>query len=292
MTTKVASIHDSLPLLDRDLSWLEFNSRVLHEAEDDRTPLLERLKFLAIFSSNLDEFFMKRGEVLAPKRMDHVLSAALEQAPSRRQRAIREKIANMMAAQAKVFAQTIRPELSRNGIYLLDWDELTDGERHQLNELFRKTIYPVLTPLVVDPSHPFPFLSNLSQSLGILLRDPGSTATLFARVKVPAHLPQWVRLDEEGLSEDGAQETYRFARMLDVIRANLDTLFRGVSLLDVMPFRVTRNAEVEVDDDDVSDGSLLDHVEEELRRRRLEKIVRLEYRRRITRSCLNCWRNA
>ena len=145
MTTQAAPIRESLPLLDRDLSWLEFNSRVLHEAEDDRTPLLERVKFLAIFSSNLDEFFMKRGEVLAPKRMDHVLSAALDQAPSRRQRAIREKIANMMAAQAKVFAQTIRPELSRNGVCLLDWDELTDDERRQLNEPFRKTIYPAQT---------------------------------------------------------------------------------------------------------------------------------------------------
>src|SRR5262249_5518268 len=165
---------------------------------------------------------------------------------------------------------------ARNGIHLLDWDGVTEAERRELNELFRRTIYPVLTPLVVDPSHPFPFLSNLSQSLGVLLKDPDSAETLFARVKVPAHLPQWVRLQEEGPSQDGAQKTYRCARLLDISADDLDALFRGMQLLEVMPFRVTRNAEVEADDDTLEE-SLLVQVEEDLRQRRLEKVVRLEY---------------
>jgi polyphosphate kinase len=122
-----AALRKSLPLLDRDLSWLEFNQRVLHEAEDDRTPLLERVKFLAIVSSNLDEFFMKRIGLLAHKRSDQAVGATLDQTPSREQQALREKVSAMRAAQAKVYTTTIRPELARNGIHLLDWDELTEG---------------------------------------------------------------------------------------------------------------------------------------------------------------------
>src|SRR5262245_38566639 len=172
MAATETALRESLPLLDRDLSWLEFNQRVLHEAEDDRTPLLERVKFLAIVSSNLDEFFMKRIGLLARKTSGQTVGATLDQAPSHQQQPLREKIQAMTAKLATVFRSTIRPELARNGIHLLDWDELTEAERLQVNELFRRTIYPVLTPLVVDPAHPFPFLSNLSQSLGVLLKDP------------------------------------------------------------------------------------------------------------------------
>jgi polyphosphate kinase len=265
-----------LPLLDRDLSWLEFNRRVLHEAEDERTPLLERAKFLAIVSSNLDELFMKRVALLAHKMGDQAAAAAMDQPASRHQQALREKICALTAAQARAYTEVIRPELARAGIYLLGWDELTDAERQHLNDLFRRTIYPVLTPLVVDPSHPFPFLSNLSQSLGVLLRDPVTSETLFARVKVPGHLPPWIRLPQTEPGADGVPGTYRFARLFDVIRANLDALFPGMQILEVMPFRVTRNAEVEADDDDL-DGNLVEQVEEDLRQRRLEKVVRLEY---------------
>lgn len=265
-----------LTLLDRDLSWLEFNERVLHEAEDQRTPLLERAKFLAIVSSNLDEFFMKRIGLLAYKRSDQRVGAELEAAPSLRQQAIRDKICAMTMNLARIYATAVRPELAQHGIYLLNWDELTEPERSEVNELFRRAIYPVLTPLVVDPSHPFPFLSNLSQSLGVLLKDPEATETLFARVKVPAHLPQWIRLQEAAPATDGARVTYRFVRLLDVLRANLDSLFVGMQLLEVMPFRITRNAEVEADDDD-PELNLLEQVEEDLRLRRLEKVVRLEY---------------
>src|SRR5262249_46585433 len=132
-----------------------------------------------------------------------------------------------------------------------------EGERRDLKELFRRVIYPVLTPLVVDPAHPFPFLSNLSQSLAVLLRDPKSNETLFARVKVPGHLPQWTRLEASGPSADGARVVYRFARLIDVIRRNLDLLFPGVELVEVMPFRVTRNAEVENGDDEF-EGDLIE----------------------------------
>jgi polyphosphate kinase len=266
----------SLPLLNRDLSWLEFNQRVLHEAEDDRTPLLERVKFLAIVSSNLDEFFMKRIGLLIHKKSEQTVGAALDQAPAEKQQALREKVRAMTAAQARVYSTVIRPQLAQHGVCLLDWDQLTEAERREGNELFRRTIYPVLTPLVVDPAHPFPFLSNLSQSLGVQLKDPVSNETLFARVKIPAHLPQWIRLQAEPRTGDGARLTYRFARLLDVIRANLDALFPGTQILEVMPFRITRNAEVEGDDDD-ADEDLLEQVEEDLRQRRLERVVRLEY---------------
>src|SRR5262245_40317924 len=133
MSATETALRESLPLLDRDLSWLEFNQRVLHEAEDDRTPLLERVKFLAIVSSNLDEFFMKRIGLLAHKRSDQTVGAALEQTPSRQQQALREKIRAMTAAQATVYTTTIRPELARNGIYLLNWDEVTEAERWEVN---------------------------------------------------------------------------------------------------------------------------------------------------------------
>src|SRR5262249_42633219 len=259
-----AALLDSPPLLDRDLSWLEFNQRVLHEAEDDRTPLLERVKFLAIFSSNLDEFFMKRVELLAHKLSNPTASAALEPTRAKQRQALREKIIALMTAQATVYAQKIRPGLAKCGIWLLDWHELTDAEQRQATELFRRTIYPILTPLIVDPSHPFPFLSNLSQSLGVLLKDPDSAQTYFARIKVPTHLPHWIRLHEEGPGHDGTTETYRFARLLDIVRANLDALFPGMHVLEVMSFRVTRNAEVESDDDGPQ-KDLLVQVEEELR---------------------------
>jgi polyphosphate kinase len=269
-----SSNKNSLTLLDRDVSWLEFNQRVLHEAADERTPLLERLKFLAIFNSNLDEFFMKRIGVLTRHMKSNASSFAQPQSSYLHQQVLREKILVMTAAQATVFRNVIRPELSRNGIQLLAWIDLIEDERRQVNDLFRKKIYPVLTPLVVDPSHPFPFLSNLSQSLGILLKSPASGETQFARVKVPGHVPAWVRLETS--EANVAATAIRFVRVIDVIRANLVELFPDMHVVDVMPFRVTRTAEVEDDEEDVQ-GSLIEHVAEELRQRRMEKVVRLEY---------------
>src|SRR5262249_50986831 len=156
---------------------------------------------------------------------------------------------------ARTFRQSIRPALADQGIHLLEWEQLADDERRQATELFRQKIYPVLTPLVVDPSHPFPFLSNLSQSLGLMLKNVESGETLFGRVKVPGHVPAWLRLGAGAAEGRSADKTYRFCRVLDVIRAHLADLFPEVSVTEVMPFRVTRNAEVE-DDDDL-EGNLL-----------------------------------
>jgi polyphosphate kinase len=264
----------SLQLLDRDLSWLEFNRRVLHEAADERTPLLERLKFLAIFSSNLDEFFMKRMAV--HKRRRHADASAATGDPKGRQQflLIRAKILELTSQRADVYRKEIRPALDKQRIHLLDWEQLTEAERNQANDLFRQAIYPVLTPLVVDPAHPFPFLSNLSQSLGLFLKDPESGEIHFGRVKAPGHIPAWLRLHSD-TPEQSSPKTFRFFRLLDLIRANLADLFPDMRITEVMPFRVTRNIEVEEDED--VEGSLVEHVVEELRQRRLEKAVRLEF---------------
>src|SRR5262245_4978569 len=142
-------------LLDRDLGWLEFNQRVLHEAADERTPLLERLKFVAIVGSNLDEFFMKRLGVLKRRSLAQAASVALGPGAYQHQESVRRKVLDMTADLAKIYRQAIRPALADHGIHLLDWEQLADAERRSANELFRQKIYPVLTPLVVDPSHPF-----------------------------------------------------------------------------------------------------------------------------------------
>jgi polyphosphate kinase len=253
--------------LDRDLSWLAFNARVLHEALDPRTPLLERVKFLAIFSSNLDEFFMKRLGRLR-RLAQHGDADAY-----RRLTGLREAVLPLLAAQARAFTDDIRPALARQGIRLLDGADLTDAQRRDADAYFRRNVFPVLTPLAVDPGHPFPFISNLSTSLGLFLSSPDSDERLFARVKVPEVLPRWVPLPD---GQDGRAGGPAFVRLQDVIRHNLDDLFPGMTVHEVMPFRVTRNAEVEAEDEDPTE-SLVELVEEELRQRRFERAVRLEY---------------
>lgn len=264
----------ALPLLDRDLSWLEFNRRVLHEALDPRTPLLERVKFLGIFSSNLDEFFMKRVGRLK-QAIDNQADEATEGAgPYQRLLRIRETLRPMLAAQADIYTTVVRPELARHGIYLLAWADLDETQRKAARDYFRRNVFPVLTPLAVDPGHPFPFISNLSTSLGITLRAPDSDENLFARVKVPDVFPQWIALP--GSASDGRPGTQSYVKLLDMIRNNLDHLFPGMALLEVMPFRITRNIEVEQDEDEAS-INLAAEVEEELRQRRFQRSVRLEH---------------
>jgi polyphosphate kinase len=259
--------------LDRDLSWLEFNRRVLHEALDSRTPLLERVKFLAIFSSNLDEFFMKRAGLCRRRTVGGIDTGDSHHGLEHLAR-IREAVLPLLAAQAEVYQKVILPQLASNGIFLLGWNDLTPSQREAAYRYFRKNIFPVLTPLAVDPGHPFPFLSNLSTSLGVLLRAPEGDESLFARVKVPDVFPQWVALpDEREDSKPGGRLFY--LRLLDLVRNNLADLFPGMTVLEVLPFRVTRNAEVEPEDDDPED--LAEMVEEELRQRRFERVVRLEY---------------
>lgn len=277
--------------LNREFSWLEFNRRVLHEALDDRTPLLERVAFLAIFNSNLDEYFQKRVGGLKRQVAARVSMRSPDGLTAAEQiSVIRQAVIPMLRLQADCFEQVIKPELTRNGIHLLKWDQLDDEQRGRASEFFRRNLFPVLTPLAVDPGHPFPFISNLSTSMGVLLKDPNeeegparispanngdhpdaASPYCFARVKVPAVLPGWVRLDADG-ADNG--EGHLFVNLEQIIRHNLDELFKGMKIIDAQPFRVTRNADVERDEEDAED--LLELIEQELRDRRFAKAVRLE----------------
>jgi polyphosphate kinase len=247
--------------LDRDLSWLDFNDRVLAEALDDRTPLLERAKFLAIFTSNLDEFFMKRIAIL---RND--LTA--ERIKLHQQ--VRARITSSLERQAECFRDQIVPELAKRGIHLRKWDQLTSAEQDEVSRYFDSKISAALTPLVFDPAHAFPFLSNLSTSLAFLLRDPQKETTSYARVKVPDVLKQWIFL--ESTAPVGEQV---FVPLHEVIRGNAHKLYSGMELTGTTLFRLTRDAEVDIDDE--SDKALPDVVREQIRQRRYEPVIRLEF---------------
>jgi polyphosphate kinase len=251
--------------LDRDLSWLEFNPRVLQEALDARNPLLERVKFLAIFSSNLDEFFMKRMALLRPEPDDVGLSAPESQEQLRRKR---EVIVSLLERQASCYSELIRPELAEHGVRLLAWADLCDEQRLELSAFFESEISPVLTPLSLDAAHPFPFVSNLSTSWAFRLADPVSGESVLVRVKVPRELSQWLRV-RAGV-EAGARV---FVSLAEVIAGNAGKLFPGLTVESASLFRVCRDAEVEVEEQVVSKRAL---VEEELRLRRFEPVVRLE----------------
>jgi polyphosphate kinase len=230
--------------LDREQSWVKFNQRVLELAEDDATPLLERVRFLAIFASNLDEFFMVRVANLM-RRMAAGFPV--------------EGTGSQMA----VFTDLVQPELAGHDIEILRWKELEEKERDDLTRLFMDRIYPVLTPLVVDPAHPFPFISGLSLNLAVMLAEPGTGATMFARVKVPPNLPRFLRVTAR-----------RFVPIEDVIAAHLDHLFAGMDIVEHYVFRVTRVRDLEVDEDVAE--NLLQAMERELVKRRFEPAVRLE----------------
>lgn len=251
--------------LNRDLSWLEFNFRVLHEAEDPRTPLLERLRFLSIVTSNLDEFFMKRVGPLSRR----VARGGPDVGPFRRLlAALRVKVQEMIARQADVWRRDLLPALARQGIHLRSLRELGESERGRLRHYFRSQIFPVLTPLSVDPGHPFPFISNLSTSIGFALRYPDREDRIFARVKIPEVLPAFIPLEEP------RREGCVFVDLLDLVREHASDLFPGMVVAAATPFRVTRNADVEQYADEV--GDLLDLVAQELRQRKFEPVVRLE----------------
>jgi len=263
-------VSPSPEFLNRELTWLQFNRRVLHEAIDPRTPLLERVFFLGIFTSNLDEFFMKRVGGLKRQVLAGVVSRTADgMTPQQQLTAIRKTVLEDLESQAHCYLESIRPALREEGIHLLHWDELTSQEQQFTERYFHENLFPVLTPLAVDPGHPFPFMSNLSLSLGVALRAPEGEDKLFARIKVPETLPNWVRLDV-----GDAEGDLRFISLHDIIRHNLDDLFPHMVVETVMPFRITRNADIERDEEDAED--LLEMVEEELRRRRFAKVVRLE----------------
>ena len=245
--------------IDRDLSWLEFNRRVLAEACDDGTQLLERAKFLAIVSANLDEFFMKRMALLRER----------QGAGAQRLRAgLRTRILELTAQQAECFS-VLLPELSRHGVHLRDWSALTSDQQLEASTLFEAQISPALTPLVIHPAQPFPFFSNLSLSLTFRLRDERTGDEFDARVKVPKELPQWVRVSA-GVPPD----EYVFVRLHEVIRQNAHSLYPGMRLGTATLFRVTRDAEVELDSDD--DEDIQEVVKAQIRQRRFEPVVRLQ----------------
>jgi len=257
--------------LNRELSWLEFNRRVLFEAQDERNPLLERVKFLTIFTSNLDEFFQNRVGGLKQKLSAGRIATSSDGLSIAQQlSAIRQAARELVREQRDCYLRSIGPALEANNIFVVPWKELTDAERAQATAYYHTNIFPILTPQAVDPGHPFPFISNLSISLGIIVRHPDRDEQLFARVKIPTVVPQLLRLE----NSDGSG-ALRFVSLIGVIEHNLESLFPGMVVQTVMPFRVTRNAEIEVDDYETED--LVELIEEELRERKFANVVRLEH---------------
>ena len=250
--------------LDREESWLRFNQRVLELAEDESLALLERVRFLSIFASNLDEFFMVR---VAGRMRRMAAGLPVERASGHSPAQILENTLDfageLTRRQAECFSDSVLPALEREGIEILRWKELEQSEQEQLQKLFRERIYPVLTPLVVDPAHPFPYISGLSLSLAVMIADPETGTTMFARVKVPPLLPRFLTVAPN-----------RFVPLEDVIAAHLPDLFAGLDVLEHHVFRVTRIRDLEIDEDVTED--LLKSMERELTRRRFEQAVRLE----------------
>ena len=251
---------------DRELSWLSFNNRVLDLAKDrDRVPLLERARFLAIFSSNLDEFYMVRVAGLKRRIAAGVaVRSVTGQMPRDLHDAILSRTRTLVTDQSRVFQTQVRPELAAQGIEILPWDQLTAGEKDRMRMLFSERIFPVLTPLAVDPSHPFPYISGLSLNLAVMLKNPVTGGRQFARVKVPTILERFIALGDS-----------RFVPLEEVIGRHLDHLFTGMQVLQHTTFRVTRNEDVEVEEDDAE--NLLFALEKELLRRKVGRPpVRLE----------------
>ena len=266
MAASDAAAHPSAArFVNRELSWLDFNSRVLALAEDQARPLLERTKFLAIFATNLDEFFEVRASGLQEQVAAGVRTRSPDGLdPAETLRAIRDQVQALMERQTTTFTKDVAPALEEAGIQFPNWPELDADARGALTRVFEERVYPVLTPLAVDPAHPFPYISNLSLNLAAVIRDPATQEERFARVKVPPALPRFVTLDDgEG-----------FLALEQLIAAHLDRLFPGMEILAHHPFRVTRDADFELDDED---EDLLEAIETVLRRRtKFGQAVRLE----------------
>ena len=263
------SSQPDLPLdrfLDRELSWLQFNLRVLELAEDESVPLLERVNYLSIFASNLDEFYMVRVASLKRRIATGIaVPSASGLSPQEVLSQISDRTRELQQRHAQIFAEVITPQLAAQGIVFLRWQDLSEAERVEMHDYFRAQIFPVLTPLAVDPAHPFPYISGLSLNLAVVLRNPNNQAEHFARVKVPPLLPRLLRVPGE---------LNRFVPLEDVIGEFLGELFPGMSVVQHHAFRVTRNEDLEVDEDEGE--NLLIQLEKELLRRRFGPPVRLE----------------
>ena len=251
---------------NRELSWSDFNSRVLALAEDTSIPLLERAKFLAIFASNLDEFYMVR--VAGLKRRDETglsVRSADGLSPREQLKMVAARTQELAEKHARVFLDDVQPGLAAEGVAIVGWDDLDDGSRARLSDYFRDQLFPVITPLAVDPAHPFPYISGLSLNLAVTVRDTESGGERFARVKVPDNVERFVRVQ---------QGTEVFLPLEELIAAHLDALFPGMHVVENHAFRITRNADFEVEED--RDEDLLQALERELARRRFGSPVRLE----------------
>ncbi|GAB3563104.1 RNA degradosome polyphosphate kinase [Spelaeicoccus albus] len=280
-TAKKSSGKHKTPLpddryLDRELSWLAFNQRVLELAEDPDLFLLERAQFLSIFASNLDEFFMVRVAGLKRRIATGLAVPTITGVqPLEVLRMISERAHELTARHARVFADQVRPAMEREGIYLVGWPDLTDAERSRLHKFFTNQVFPVLTPLAVDPAHPFPYISGLSLNLAVVLRNPTTGKDVFARIKLPPLLPRFVNAANLADPLTATPESpARYVPLEDVIGEHLDQLFPGMEVVHSHTFRVTRNEDLEVEEDDTE--NLLQALEKELLRRRFGPAVRLE----------------
>lgn len=252
--------------INRELSWLEFNFRVLHEAFDERNPLLERLKFVAIFSNNLDEFYMVRIAGLRRQVATGVHSQSADGLSAAEQlSAVNARVADLIGLQQTCLHDILLPQLENHGVKLVGVDELTLDECRVIDEFFETQVFPVLTPLAIDPSHPFPYISNLSLSLAVQLFDPATQTPRFARVKVPKSLPRWVGFGRQN----------QFIPLEQVIGANLGALFPGMDVISHNVFRVTRYSDLELANSEEQDD-LLAMIEEQVFQRRFAEVVRLE----------------
>ena len=263
-------------LTDREISWLAFNQRVLELAEDKSLPLLERVRFLTIFSSNLDEFYMVRVASVLRKIENNISTVnTAGYAPQELLAEISRIAKDLVAHQYRIFDQDLRPALAQEGIELVTWKDLKSDEKSHLQELFKSRIVPVLTPLAVDPSHPFPYISGLSLNLGVRVINPDTKEKFFARVKVPPILSRLIPTSENST---------RFIPLEDLIAKNLDQLFPGMDIVGHLTFRVTRNQDLEIDEDDSED--LLTSLEQELLLRRFGPPVRLEVEEDVNQELL------
>ena len=253
---------------NRELSWLSYNGRVLAQAEDRRQPLLERMKFLSIFASNLDEFYMVRVAGLK-RRLQMGLGVRSPDGLTLRESliAVNQRARELMARHAQCFLSDIRPALDREGIRIVSWDQLASEKHSELSEYFHSKVFPLLTPLAVDPAHPFPYISGLSLNLAVLVREPESEVNKFARIKVPNNVPRFVVVTQN--ADEAA-----YLPMEELMAAHLSALFPGMQIVEHHLFRVTRNTDFEVDED--RDEDLLQALERELVRRRFGPAVRLE----------------
>ncbi|HKP44642.1 MAG TPA: RNA degradosome polyphosphate kinase [Mycobacterium sp.] len=278
------AVDNALPedrYLNRELSWLDFNARVLALAADTSLPLLERAKFLAIFASNLDEFYMVR--VAGLKRRDEMglsVRSADGLSPREQLRRINELSQQVASRHARVFLDSVRPALADEGVLIVTWAELDDDEHSRLSTYFHEQVFPVLTPLAVDPAHPFPFVSGLSLNLAITVKHPDDGGQHFARIKVPDNVDRFVELARR----EGSSHIVRFLPMEELIAAFLPVLFPGLEVVENHAFRITRNADMEVEED--RDEDLLQALERELARRRFGSPVRLEVSDDMTESML------